>query len=169
MIKRGKKAQFYLVAAIIISLIVFGAVAVKNYSAKAPEETIVYDLEKELNFETGKVVDFSIYNERDINDMVENWTEIYVNGAQGKGVEEWIFVYGNKSSAVKISFNSTITGSVSLGGSGIITKRIEPAIADVNGEVEIRLGEFNYKFNLTENKNFIILIKRQGYIAKSGN
>jgi len=52
-----KKGQVYIIAALIIVILIVGLGTIYNY-AKAPEkETYVYDLSKEIDFESSKVIE----------------------------------------------------------------------------------------------------------------
>ena len=92
MVKRGKKGQFYLVAAIIISVIVIGFVSMSNYSRRQETQTI-QNVGEELSVESEKVLDYATSNNLDekqaMKDFVYNYTTYLRDG------KDSYFLYGN--------------------------------------------------------------------------
>ena len=112
---RYKKAQFYIIAAVIIAIILLGLFATKNYIRVKPKDVKFYDLSKELNLESGYVIDHGIYNpnERSLESLVEEWARTYVDySSKVTGIGEWIFVYGNEIMINAIIFTNESSGSV---------------------------------------------------------
>ena len=174
MIKRGKRGQFYLVAAVIIAMVVFSLATISNYAKLESRETEVFDLRSEMGLESGRVIDFAMYNGTDISRLLENWTEMYVAGTQDKEVENWIFVYGNPETGITVlEFTSGIAGTVSVGdGSGDSVdhnvKRYEKKNNTYYGDdIDIVFGDFTYNFNTAASQNFAFLINKEGYVADS--
>jgi len=169
----NKRGQIYLAAAVIIILVIFGLVAVSNY-AKPKDETVIYDLKKELNLETGQVIDSAIYNRENTHEMIVNWTDRYVQGMEGKEVGNWVFVYGDSSNVTVITIKNESAGTISLiglGGTNIQTiipenKREAKNYKDINS-VNVSIGGYDYNFQLREGQNFMFLIKKEGYIEES--
>ena len=170
--KRGKKGQFYLLAAIVIIAVIFGLTTVRNYAKTPNENTVVYDLKEELNLETGHVVDWTIYNKKNTSIVVENWKEIYVRSREDKEVENWIFVYGDKENITVLTFENITAGTVSLNlGASSSSIQItgdekkKDTFKRQSDEISISLNDINYNFTLDKDKNFIFLIKKGGYIV----
>ena len=165
-----KRGQFYLVAAIIIIVIIFGFFTIRNYAKTEKKETIVYDLKKEFGLEGGKVIDFAIYNETDYNKVMENWTKTYVP-LKGKDASDFVVVYGNSTTLTLLNYNQTSSGTVSIGGSGvtvIVTSPMKTDIAIAGNDLNIIFEDFQYNFTLQPGKNFIFLIREGQYIEKEG-
>ena len=59
---RQKKAQFYLVAAIIIVMILVGIASIQTYAIAKPKPRKIKDISAELNEETSRIIDYGIYN-----------------------------------------------------------------------------------------------------------
>jgi len=111
MVNSNKKSQYYLIAAVIIVTIILGASVLTNYIITREEPVKFYDLNQELEQESASVVDYGIYNELDILDLIENFTsEYFVEYAEEKDKDiEFVFIYGSKDN-VKIAtyFNDTL-------------------------------------------------------------
>lgn len=97
MIKKRKKAQFYIMAAVIISGIIVAFAITLNVSQKS-EFNELYDLGDELKMESEEVLDYGVYNKTDnegMNDLLMDFTEIYTIY---KGNEKDLyFVFGNRT------------------------------------------------------------------------
>ena len=174
MIKRGKKGQFYLIAAIVIAIIVFGLVSVSNYAKVEKKDMTIYEAGDELKGETSKVVDYALVKNEDVSGMINNWTELYVLANEGEDVENWVFVYGNKTNSTVLVFSKTDSGSITLEGAGgsfqIITRKTKKLETEFSQEeIIFRLNEQEYKFNLTADKEFLFLINKEGYVTNSEN
>jgi len=164
----NKKGQFYLVAAIIIICILAGIAMYKNYAKIDKGNTVVYDLGKELKIETGNVYDYSIYNNKNTNEVIANWTSRYYDYARTQGsTDSWIFVYGNREEMTAMLFSTAEAGSVSIDtGSGetkvSVLKNIRTPIKNIDfskGDVNINFNGVKYPFKLEEGENFYFVIK----------
>ena len=93
---KGKTAQFYLIAAIIISVVILGLVTMSNYSRRQ-ESIRTENIGEELNIESEKVLDFGTYNgysESQMQDLMENFSGNYINYVQ-EGVD-FYFLFGKQ-------------------------------------------------------------------------
>lgn len=104
MIKKGdkiflknKKAQFYIIAAVVISGIIVMLALVLNVSDHRDFDEL-YDLGEELKIESEKVMDYGVYNslsDQGIRDLTKNFTEIYTDYKGDK--KDLYFVFGNST------------------------------------------------------------------------
>jgi len=178
MIKRGKisykignkRAQFYIIAAVIIIAALLSFVALKDYVKVEKEQARIYDLGKELKIETGNVYDYGIYKGKDTSKIIENWTKIYSEYTTQQGiVEDWIFVYGNEKNLSAITFTTTKAGEIGIyTGSGRVGVKIKkgeispkPLGSVEGGQINITFKNFTYNFNLKEGQNFFFVIKSE--------
>jgi hypothetical protein len=109
-----KRGQFYLAAAVIIMVIIFGIFAASNYVNVSREKNVIYDLRNELNLESARVVDFSIYNKNDTMEKLENWTKTYIEGSQDKEVEDWVFIYGDRNNLTILYPQTENSGQIGI-------------------------------------------------------
>lgn len=171
-----KRGQFYLAAAIIIALVIFSLATISNYAKESISEPVVFDLKSELNLETGRVVDFAIYNKNDTLPIIENWTRLYVESQQGKDVENYIFVFGTYDDLTRMDFTEGSTGEVcnqlESESSCIHTTTTKitvtkPKVSTATSSITITLGDFSYDFNIKSGQNFAFVIQKEGYVADS--
>jgi len=167
MIKRwNKQGQFYLAAAIVIIVIIVGFAGVSNYLQRG-EPVRIYDLKDELGVESGQVLDHGVYNERDINILLEDFTEKYSNYVE-KGFSLY-FVFGNKDKLVIAGYKDLVTGIVSInqGGSTSVleltqgvysSETLENLDLTEDNKVEVDIEGNKYLFNLKEGDNFYFVI-----------
>ncbi|MFH1710722.1 MAG: hypothetical protein ABH840_00250 [Nanoarchaeota archaeon] len=168
-----KRGQFYLAAAIIIAMVVFGLATVNNYARIESRETGIFDLRNELGLEGGSVVSFALYSGEDISDLLGNWTEVYISGKEYQEIENWLFVYGNPNIGVTVlTFTNGSAGTITIDyGTDKIeykTKIKEKKKSEFFSDyVNITFGDFTYYFNMTSEQNFAFLINKGGYVADS--
>lgn len=174
MMKRGKKAQFYIIAAIIISVVLIGLFTTSNYVKVKPKDVKFYDLSKELNLESGNVIDSGIYRAEDLNKLIANWTSIYVDySRENTGVGEWIFVYGNEKQMTVLRFTNESSGEVyiDVGGSkpGLVIPGEQfqsSSFVPSNETIKIKTpGGGEYDLELKEGENFFFVISKEGSVA----
>ena len=174
--KRGRylnrKAQFYIVAAIIIVGVIISLATITNYAVMKKEPVKFYDLSEELSEESYRTSEYILVNDEDFNKIMEdftNETSKYIKG----DVDGFAVLRGDESGATLEFFSKEETGGVSLtyGSGSIVTvsgeKKIvkgkEEFLSGVNNVIVDLLGN-NYELNLKEGQNFIFIItkKEQG-------
>lgn len=161
----SKRGQFYLVAAIIIIVIIFGMYAVQNYAKTNEESTVVYDLKKEFGLESGKVEDFTLYNSKNNSEYISSWIETYVEN-KGKNLDNFIVVYGDKTSLNLLKYTKSSAGKISFANSlwDISTQKVEKQLIEDNYRIEIGNSTY-YTFKLEPGKNFMFVIKDGEFVA----
>lgn len=169
--KRNKKAQFYLIAAIIIVGVLVGLASITNYIRTKKEPAKFYDLSEELSEEGSRIVDYGIYNEKDLSKMMENFTDNYFVQYSEEKVKdsELVFIYGNQNNITVSSYTSENTGTISIdyGTSSFDLTGSEKYSANRTSyipispyEVKVKLLGVEYKFDLKEGENFFFVINR---------
>lgn len=175
-----KKGQFYLIAAIIIVMVIISLATITNYAVKKRKPVKFYDLSFELSEESARVIDYGIYNEKDIPRVIENFTdEYFINYTKEKEkYAELVFVYGNKENATLTTYTSQATGTITVtAGATILTiSGINKYIADRRSlgpteNVEVEILNITYNFTLQERENFLFIITKkteeETYILRS--
>ena len=162
----NKRGQFYLIAAIIIIVIIFGIYTAGNYVKTKQEKTIVYDLKKEFGLESGKIDDFALYNSYNSGTYLDTWIETYVN-TRGQSLDNFVVVYGDGTDLKMKRYSRNSSGGVCLSGGCLWTTSIingETSSIDEN-KFEITLGNIVYPFTLEPGKNFLFIIKEGNVVA----
>jgi len=172
---RGKKAQFYLLAAVIIIAIIIGFAATTNYIRKNPN-VAVYDLGEQAGIESENVIEHGLINNKDnLQDFTEQFSEY---AGEGK---ELYFLFGDNEGLYVASYEQILTGETSLivGGGSITLKLLkdkyriseEKYKPQDDGKIKIKIEEDEFEFELEEGQNFYFVISQEiggdKYVATS--
>jgi len=164
-----KRGQFYLIAAAILIVIIIGLISVSNKATTSPKPTKFYDLSKDYEIETSRVIDYGIYNQYspavNIKEKVQNISRTFAASAFAKDPNLHLeFIYGNKDGYFKENI-STITPKVSFGltagdtsSQTIYQQKIETTTGSGN-KVNIKVAGNNYDFSLGPTDNFYFVIQ----------
>lgn len=169
--KRGKRGQFYLIAAIVIIAVIISFAVISN-SPKKKIPIKLYDLKQELGLESENVLAYGTYNELDATQMktlLQKFVTDYV-GYAGAG-KNLYFIFGNSDKITIMSYQQLATedASIKIGGTEtplVICKSSSPCTGqeftpEQSGHVQIKIGEgqdsiHNFKLNTGENFYFVI-------------
>ena len=190
---KSKKAQIYIIAAVIIVIAVLSLAAVTNYSKSKKESQVIYDLSSQIQGESAKVIDFQVYNSEVASDKekIDEFLKLFAEYAlEIEPGMDLVIIQGGISDLEVTAYRSisTNTGTATFDfNSGPIKIKIKgnpteekldvvlikeesegsPSQGENNVYIEL-LGK-TYGFNLRENERFIfILIKSEGdetYVA----
>ena len=141
--KRGKKGQFYLVAAIIIVGIVIALSVILNYSSKTNSYG-TEEIAKELTIEGEKVIDYDEFNNGDFTEIYDfsNQYSYYV----GEDTDIY-FILVDKINGFEDAYMYTQGQKVDLRSDLV-----------VNEDVIFRYDNINYNFKLEEGKGFYFIV-----------
>lgn len=76
----NNKAQFYLVAALVVISLISGVVAIYNKASTTQRETLFYSLSEEIKYETAQIINHGLYyslSEAEIVSNIEGITDYY--------------------------------------------------------------------------------------------
>jgi len=170
----GKKGQFFIVAAILITVVMFSMIGVSTYTIIREDPRTVSEISEELNRESLQLIDFGIFNEENITDLMDNFTSRDIAGYFLEKTDDAniIFVYGDGDDLKAVQFDTKNTGEIALAGtvtqmnSGVATSLpISTAPGDEYTEVDIKINgnSKKYFFELKENKVFyFVVIQKKG-------
>src|SRR3972149_7820512 len=160
--KRGdKRGQFYLVAAIIISVIVIGFVSMSNYSRRQ-ETTNIQNVGRELSIESEKVLDYATYGGHDEKQTMKNFTERYITylGAD----KDSYFLFGNTAQITVVGYaqsDKTIYVNTSSGQITVDLNIGQISSQDFNpppNNVTLTIDGEDYEFGLKSGENFYFIM-----------
>lgn len=167
----NKRAQFFLVAALVIIGVVFGLSMIYTNIETPTEDHFVYDLTGEINYEAGSVIDSGIFNaitEEQRNRNLENLTDYYASANLGSDL---MIVYGNQTAMIAIFYTTEDTGSIGidLGGSGLSHEVDEDRrynstflLTPEDDSVTIVIDEdLRLTFNVKPGEMFFIVLKKE--------
>lgn len=161
--KRGKRAQFYIIAAVILVIIILGLAGVKNVVITKEEPVSFFDLGTNLGLEGPVVIDHGVYNEKDISKLIENFTNQYANYIiQTEQVFDLVIVHGDKDTARITNYTTGVqSGEVTFLGTSLVTTTTTTSSSSTTpgagGNVEACVKENCYTFTLGENENFFLV------------
>lgn len=164
----NKRGQFFLIAALVIVGIMFGLVTVYNVATTSKEDTTVYDLSDEINFEAAQVIDNKIFDStQDLNSNLQNITDFY---SDTNPQSDFLVLYGDEDGLTAIFYNSTESGSINIAFGGDTTgtdikstvKTIDDTLdPDDKSSIRITFGITQYDFNLRPGQIFYLVIKKE--------
>ena len=164
--RRDKRGQFYLIAAIIISVIILGLMTMSNYSRR--QESIKTEtIGEELKIESEKVLDFGTYHgysESQIGDLMKNFSRDYINYVQ-QGVD-FYFLFGNSNKVTFVGYSQldvTIYVNVGSGKSAInLNNReiVSQEFTPTSDNITITIEETDYDFELKKGQNFYFVVSQ---------
>ncbi len=174
---RNKRGQFYLIAAMIISIILIALVTLSNYSKKQESATL-YNLGEELKAESSYVFDYGLsrgYNDAQMKNLSSVFLKDYINYAkEGKNL---YFIFGD-ANAITITGYSQENNVIYVNpGSGenpmtINSRNITSSDFIPSAQnITLKINETKYEFNLKPGKNFYFValqsIGEENYVVKN--
>ncbi len=179
MIKRGKKGQFFLIAALIIVTILLSFMTTKSGIKVSKEKYKIYDLGEELNLETADTIDHGIYTSpAERGEILESWATKFSNYQGFAGQEEFIFIYTDAGSFKGLRFSRGNRGDVSLDlagtTAGVANTDVEiesinlGAISDIAAEGinRIRIEDFMVTIDPSKEDFYFVIRGESGEVAQ---
>lgn len=171
----NKGGQFFLVAALIASSLLFGLTTVINSAQGSAEDRAFYGLSDEIDFETKRVLDYGTYYYEDVS-TDELMREFLTKYADYIAQEKVLFLFGNEESLEGLYFSNRAIGSVGVGTGGGATiipiQEVTGSVANVSisGEIiTVSIGGVSYPFVLRDGQNFFFVIikekQEEAYVA----
>lgn len=116
--KKNKRGQFYLLAAIIIIGVIAGFASIMIYYKEDITPIKVEDLKEELELESSKVIDHGTFkqkNSAELRDLVANFSEEFSEYSESPE-RSLFFVIGNPESGIVSNYTTESAGSVTVEG-----------------------------------------------------
>jgi hypothetical protein len=154
--KKGRRAQFYIIAAAIISVLLVGLAATVNYAITSSTPTRFYDLGEMYGLEGPKIVDQGVYQgtPEKITAALSNFSDIFYRNVRSKDPNiQIVTVFGNASSISPINYGKEDINITPLGGT---TTTI--SASEVKAAVNLQItpsGQFSGKENTLPSTGFI--------------
>jgi hypothetical protein len=174
MIKRGnKRAQYFLISAIIIVLILSGFASIKTYAIIHSEPKQIKELNSELNEEGIRIIDYGIYEKKNLSSLLTNFTgnEFAPYFLQKTSATNILFIYGDSAQVELLQYNPEDTGTVSATiGSGTINWKTASIYANItsidvssliDNKVKVNIFNKSYEFNVGQGQVFYFLIEEE--------
>ena len=168
----NKRGQFYIIAAVLITMVLFGMAGVATYTVIKPEPRTIKDLSSDLNRESYKIIEYGIHEERDLVELSESFAgedvaEYFLKKTDNANI---VFVYGrDKDNLNSLSYKKDHTGTITIGGSGwrssqgyYQTKKLEANDFE-DDFIKVKILDTTYFFDLKDNEMFyFVIVKERG-------
>ena len=171
-----KHAQFYLVATVIIVAIVAGVTFVANYSfEKTPSK--FYPVEEELQIESARVVDYGIYQKKNMQDLLKNFSRDY---ALNSDSDSSYFIFGKEDNLTLAGHNKVssevVLINVGLGEQQITFNQNQFQtfnFSNTGQNVKLIVNGISYDFPINKGNNFYFVVSKnidnERYVATNGD
>ena len=168
--KKSKKGQIFIIAAIIIIVVLISLAGISNksYFTKTPEK--FYDLSNNLQLEGYNLYDYGKYNKKDAKEIINNFTEIFSNYIQATGENtEFMVIQGNNKNVTWTTYESTGGVSTAWSSNPIETQSgsltsITKSEVPTGNKIALDFGNNTYNFELTNEDTVIfVLTKSEGF------
>ncbi|MBN2880414.1 hypothetical protein JXM83_00005 [Candidatus Woesearchaeota archaeon] len=156
-----KKGQFYLIAVVILIAIFLGVLIVNN-SIKKSENPSIYDLEKEIKIEKGKVLDYIANNNLDSTNsliVMTNFSNIYLDKIGDN--KNSVFIIGDPSYIRLIGnvYSGFINYSFGNAKGGYMDGTFEEDFIPEADEILIDINGHNFSYNINSGQNIYYTIE----------
>lgn len=156
----GKKGQFFLLAAVIISAIIMGFAYNVNEARTNNEPDNFRELSYDIKRETGAVIDYQIYSGFSEDDDLKEFVDLIAQEVRDKYFSEdqnsnldFVFIYGNSSNVTIRNYadtSATINGDNRVEGSSTpITSVITTGETSQEVEAELKDYDENGDYSMT--------------------
>ena len=149
---------------IIIITLIAGFVTLLNYTQKKSDVKFYY-LGEELGIESENILDYGINNNKDIKELLENFTKTYADYSEA---ENFYFIFGDTETITVSGYQKleggTILIDVGSGNQGLILNKGEYASKDFpnpQNNVKVTVDEIEYNFTLRPGENFYFIISKE--------
>jgi hypothetical protein len=166
-----KRGQFYLIATIIIVGLLITLTTIYISTKTTKEDTAIYDLSKEINYESNQVIDYGVYKSipgENTSSYLENLTNYYVASSPGT---ELLVVHGNATNMSATFYGENPSGILGIntggGTSGVdvlvqSTSILETNIEGTNVTVWLNKTKGEHTdFVLKPGENFYLILQKQ--------
>ena len=151
-----KNGQFFLIATVIIVALIIALATYINYS-RTESYSKIKELKKELEIESSYVLDYGIYNEKDMNNLLEKFATNFSDYV-GEDINLY-FIYGKEGSLQGLKYEQGTKDTLTVSESG--------------GKATITIEGKEYEFDINAGQSFYYVLSQdingEKYIATSQN
>lgn len=177
----NKRAQFFLLAAVIISAVVISLGVNPNRATVSREPNNFYDFSYEVKREAGAVIDWEIYTFEDgvFQDDLEEFVDLLAKDIKDKNPDaNFKFIYGEGETLVQRDFGESGSGAIAISSLclGSVCSDIEADAGiydaaagtttltvgdddDVSNFV-VKIGEYEFDFPVSEYRQVVFIMQK---------
>ena len=161
---KNNRGQFFLIMAFIILGLIAGVVTVSNSVEKKADPRFRY-IGDEIDFESQRVIDYSIGNDRDVKSDLMDFVKNYSNYSNAN---DFYYIFGTTSEITFAGLKKKDSGTVQIDiGSGnqpitldqgiFMTQNFNNPVNPVN----LTINEIKYSFTLNTGENFYFVVSKE--------
>ena len=168
----NKRAQFFLLAALIMTLVMISLATITTLARSPPEDLSVFDLSKELAYESTQILDHGIFNalsgaalQQRITNLSDHYATLHKN-------TDFLIIYGDELTLKTFHYTRKPTGKVGIDtGTGTatghaLTRPTANIITDIEQDgkhIKVVLpNQRQVEFDLNPGQNFFIVMEKSG-------
>jgi hypothetical protein len=180
----NKRAQFFLVAALIIAALLISLATINNYARVSKEDTKFKTILESLSYESARVIDSGVYQSADQELINNHLSSLVENYSVSSPDSDFFVVYGSSTNLTLFNYNScNSAGEIGIGSDVssevCLSQRANgPCNSGKNCRQEgdmiiLTISGNRYQFSLQEGQNFYVVLKKnkagETYVAASEN
>lgn len=166
----SKRAQIFLLAAVIVSAIVLSLGIAANQAKITDEPKRFYDYSYEVQREVGAIMDYEIYTNFSEGDNLDEFVNVLSENIQDSDTDEtFMFIYGNNKKLTLLTYNpqeKSEIGSISVGSfykninKNKVSKEILEEELEGAEEVKVEFEDSEVSVKLSKHRQVIFIIKK---------
>ena len=149
----NKRAQFYILFAVLVIVIITGLVTTSNYARKVKKPVKFYDLSEDFEAETTKIIDYGIFSgeqQSSIDSLIDAFSAEYLEYAQKKDPNlELIYIFGDENE-ITIDNYYYEDDEIKVKSQTGEEKPLEPGSEVTTSKITIHYGEKNFTKEIDE-------------------
>jgi len=181
--RKGKKGQFFILAAVILSVFIFSLAFTVNEVVAQSRNVVFSDYAEGIERESNYILDYQVYSDVSFGEMEDFISVIEADFKDREENGNFMFIYGN-SSLMKIKnlgtygieiegsgevlrgASSQVDSSIRVGGIGSIgvsnfnSENTELEWIGASGELSVNFNEQVYKFPVSDINQIIFIIQK---------
>jgi hypothetical protein len=166
-----KGAQFYLIAAVFIVIVLISLTSLSTYIVLKAEPKTIDDITTDLSRESYSIIEYGVYNKEEIDDLLTKFSGDDVGDYFLKKLGDTsniIFIYGDASGLNILQYNQQVVGKVNLGSAGWQNYKNFATIKKISSDelvgkksIEVELLNSVYPFEIRNNEMFYFIVASQ--------
>lgn len=169
----NKRGQFFLLAAVIISVVVLSLGVTTNRAVFSEEPKNFYDFSYEVEREVGATIDYSVYSGFNDTDNLDEFVDLISEDIKQRSPDsDFVFIYGDENEVSLRAYgleeeekkeNKVCYGAACQGFSGGLGEWVNSSDYNVDedeDEISVTLKGNTYKFPAFKSKQVVFLIQK---------
>jgi hypothetical protein len=172
----NKRGQFFLLAAVIISVVVMGFGVKVNQVTFVEEPKNFYDFSYEVKREVGEVIDYDVYTDFDGSADLDKFVELMSEDIKERSPDSnFLFIYGDDNNISLRSYEGSSVADDKRGfaeGSKVCLRgfckeitsdldyKVNYDFDDSDDEIVVEMNDNNYTFPVSESRQVLFIIQK---------